>query len=179
MIEKIKSKVRSKFLEKRNEIINIDTVSRTICEVILDYIIKNDYTNIALYYEINKEVSTEYLDQSIEETFYPKIKDNEIYFIRYDRNDLRGMPTSKWGIPEPIGQPVMLKDLDCIVVPGVAFDCDCNRLGYGGGFYDRALQNYSGHIIGVAYDFQVADCIPHMSYDIPVDILFTEKRVIK
>ena len=179
MIKNIKSEVRSNFLKSRRDFAkshNVSGMSVVICKRALDYINEKGYKNVAIYYEIHEEVRTESLDADIEGTFYPKIKDNEIYFIKYGRDDLRGMPKNKWDIPEPIGNIVSLDEIDCVVVPGVAFDYDCNRLGYGGGFYDRALSHYTGDIIGIAYRFQVVEQIPFGPYDIPVNKLFTEEE---
>ncbi|MHA1744157.1 MAG: 5-formyltetrahydrofolate cyclo-ligase, partial [Candidatus Heimdallarchaeota archaeon] len=67
--------------------------------------------------------------------------------------------------------------------PGVAFDLRGHRLGYGKGYYDRLLREVSSLgrgalFIGLAYEFQVLDKIPHGSDDVPVHKIVTEKRVI-
>lgn len=72
-------------------------------------------------------------------------------------------------------------DLSAIVVPGVAFDLEGNRLGFGGGYYDRLLGG--GHprppAIGLAYDEQVFDEVPHEDRDQPVDALVTPTRTLR
>ncbi len=88
-----------------------------------------------------------------------------------------------YGIPEPPlvqGNIAAPESLDVIVVPGSVFDLDKNRLGYGGGFYDKYLAGVSDKCkkIGVCYDFQVIEHIPHDEHDIPLDMLVTEKRII-
>ncbi len=91
--------------------------------------------------------------------------------------------TGKYGILEPplrdsnIITPAML---DAVIVPGSAFDINKNRMGYGAGYYDRFLSKVSNkcYKIGICYDFQVLDDIPCEEYDVPLDLLVTEKRIV-
>lgn len=65
---------------------------------------------------------------------------------------------------------VARKDLDFVIVPGLAFDHQGFRLGRGGGYYDRFLLHLPKkvHTIGVCFDFQLASSVPHSSFDLPV-----------
>ena len=69
--------------------------------------------------------------------------------------------------------------IDCVIVPGVAFDIHGKRLGLGGGYYDRFLK-LAKHAkkIALAFDFQVVENLPTESHDMPVDFIFTENVVI-
>jgi len=69
---------------------------------------------------------------------------------------------------------------DVIIVPGSVFDINKNRMGYGAGFYDSFLVKTSRecHKIGICFDFQILDSIPYDEYDVPLDLLVTEKRII-
>ena len=82
----------------------------------------------------------------------------------------------QFGIGEPTGEE--WKDLDaveCIIVPGVAFDRKNNRMGRGRGFYDRLLKSTPNAVkIGVAYDFQVLDSIPVEPHDVKMDKIVSE-----
>jgi len=76
-----------------------------------------------------------------------------------------------------------LREIELMVVPGVAFDLDGYRLGYGRGYYDRALRRVSSEnpkalFVGLAHDFQVLDELPRGKADVPVDVIITEKRMI-
>ncbi|OFI49008.1 5-formyltetrahydrofolate cyclo-ligase [Floricoccus tropicus] len=73
-------------------------------------------------------------------------------FYPYDEKRLE---LSKFGILEPVDLEPMIPDL--ILVPGLAFDREGYRIGYGGGFYDRYLENYYGETISLAFDFQKQD----------------------
>ncbi len=86
-----------------------------------------------------------------------------------------------WGICEPrqLGEPMSPNTLDVVVVPGIAFDSAGNRLGYGGGYYDRFLLDIPrAWKIGVCYDMQLVDSLPRASHDIPVDVIITERQYL-
>lgn len=64
------------------------------------------------------------------------------------------------------------------IVPALAFDKHGFRLGYGGGYYDKFLKKFEGVVLGVAYDTLIANTLPTGVYDVPVDIIITERRSI-
>lgn len=91
----------------------------------------------------------------------------------------------KYGILEPPlleGNIIDPASLELIIVPGSAFDVNKNRLGYGAGFYDTFFAGISAVCckkIGICFDFQVLASIPYEGHDIPLDILVTDKRIIR
>ncbi len=84
------------------------------------------------------------------------------------------------GIKEPklFKRKAFKKDLDIIIVPGIAFDKRGYRIGYGAGFYDRFLKDFRGKKIGVAFDCCIVERVPVSKNDVPVDVILTEKRKI-
>ncbi len=80
--------------------------------------------------------------------------------------------------PEPNLPVVDLRELQVLVIPGVAFDQKGRRIGWGKGYYDKVLKGFSGKRIGLAYDFQVLEEIPAGPKDEKVDLIITETRVI-
>jgi 5-formyltetrahydrofolate cyclo-ligase len=89
-----------------------------------------------------------------------------------------------YGIPEPDPQQSLridAREIDAIVIPGSVFDVHGGRLGYGGGYYDRFLVNDAPQSkrIGLAFEMQVVEKVPVQSHDQPLDILITEKRIVK
>lgn len=82
------------------------------------------------------------------------------------------------GIWEPDLSENYTENIDIIIVPGVAFDTDKNRLGRGKGFYDRFLKNNHSVKIGVGFDFQLLDKIPSEKLDIRMDKVITATRTI-
>jgi 5-formyltetrahydrofolate cyclo-ligase len=85
----------------------------------------------------------------------------------------------KYGILENSMSDSIIEEMDLLIVPGIAFDLQGNRIGYGKGYYDRFLsKRKANYIIGLAFENQIINKIPKTAYDIPVNILFTEKRII-
>jgi 5-formyltetrahydrofolate cyclo-ligase len=85
------------------------------------------------------------------------------------------------GFAEPPVDAPELTEIDVIVVPGLAFDPRGHRIGYGAGFYDRALPRYRppACAIGVAFEFQLAADLPNADHDVPVDRVVTDVRVLE
>ena len=93
------------------------------------------------------------------------------------------MMEGAYGIPVPLSNAETLQP-DMLIVPMLAFDTSGYRLGYGGGFYDRtldALRRDGRNVVavGVAYDGQEAVSVPHQATDQPLDVIITDKRVIR
>jgi len=97
--------------------------------------------------------------------------------------DLEGLQPSKYGIPEPVIEKTAhceASRIDLVLVPGMVFDEAGNRIGYGGGYYDRFLRQLDPSVswVSVAFELQIAPLIPKESHDLPVDKIITEQRVI-
>lgn len=97
--------------------------------------------------------------------------DNELYIATFD-------------VPEPKAEfirPVEHSEVDLVIVPGVGFDENGNRLGYGGGFYDRFLAGLKPEVSAVAicYELQLRNDLVAEEHDLPMDWVITEKRAIK
>ena len=109
---------------------------------------------------------------------FPRVAGTELVFHEWDGSVLVPGP---YGIREPAATlPVVApRDLDVMLVPGVAFDPRGNRLGYGGGYYDRVLAARPCLTIGIAWTFQVVDAVPMEPWDQPVDALLTESGWVK
>jgi 5-formyltetrahydrofolate cyclo-ligase len=87
-----------------------------------------------------------------------------------------------YGILEPSQdrlKPTPVSDLDLIIVPGVAFDINGNRLGFGGGYYDRFLSECRTFKIGLCYQFQILETIPTEKRDQRVDAVVSEKNLYR
>ncbi len=74
-------------------------------------------------------------------------------------------------------RPVPKEEIDLILVPGIVFDSHGFRVGYGGGYYDRFLSDIEKTVpkIGIAFSMQIVEQVPRESFDIPVDMIITEK----
>jgi len=83
------------------------------------------------------------------------------------------------GIEEPREcEQIPLDEIDVVLIPGIAFDEKGNRIGRGMGHFDRFLKKVECPIIGLAFEFQIVEKIPTDSYDVPVDMIVTERRII-
>ena len=107
----------------------------------------------------------------------PKIKkNNQMDFFEWSFT--QPLIINKYGIPEPITNNTRYPDL--LLVPLVAYDKKFNRIGYGGGYYDRYLKKISKRkkiiTIGLAYSFQKVINIPINDYDFKLDYIITDKK---
>lgn len=127
------------------------------------------------YLPYNQEVRTvPILEQALRDgkrVAVPKVYGDTMRFIYLD--DLTQVAPSDMGIPEPIGDEPIAKDETALVLmPGLAFDKNGNRMGYGGGYYDKFLAAEPEHsTVALCYSFQMVDAIPIDDYDIPVDLV--------
>ena len=141
---------------------------------------------IFTYVSFNQEVTTSNL---IEQTFkhkkvaVPKIVNDRMNF--YYINSLGDLEIGIKGILEPINLKVTNLATpvngNLFVVPGLAFDNNRNRIGYGKGYYDAYFKEYNNvnfHKIALTFDFQIVEQIPADGYDVKVDRIITEARVI-
>ena len=111
----------------------------------------------------------------------PVVRNSEMNF--YEIRDFDHLRIGAMSIREP--DPAFSACLDgeekaLMFMPGVAFDRNRNRIGYGGGYYDRYLQLHTGHFtIAVAFDFQIFDMVPRWETDIRPEVLITPDTVIR
>lgn len=136
-------------------------------------------STILLYYPVHHEVDlrallTKYLGKK---TLLLPIAHRRRMEVRpYEGEEL--MKRGRFGIPEPQTLPYS-GPIDLIIVPGVAFDSKCRRLGHGRGYYDRFLKKVPAHKVGVCFDFQVyKKDIPHTFLDKPMDLVLTPTKTI-
>jgi 5-formyltetrahydrofolate cyclo-ligase len=86
---------------------------------------------------------------------------------------------NKWGVLEPQdGEERPLSNIDLVIVPMVGGDEQAQRIGYGGGFYDRFLSEVSCPTIGLCFEQNIIPSLPTEDFDIALDKIITEKRII-
>ncbi len=111
---------------------------------------------------------------------YPRVNQAELEFVEV--LDIAELRSGHFGVLEPQGSALVpAREIDVMVVPGVAFDLAGHRIGYGRGFYDRALATspQRGIKVGFAYDFQVVSSLPIAGHDQPLSMLMTESRTLQ
>ncbi|ART77266.1 5-formyltetrahydrofolate cyclo-ligase [Sutcliffiella horikoshii] len=107
---------------------------------------------------------------------YPSTKSMEFYFLE----NLNQLESVYFGLKEPIVKEVELcpKDkLELVLVPGLIFDEEGYRIGFGGGYYDRYLVGYTGSKVSLAFSQQLVKKVPTDYYDIPVHKIVTNEVV--
>jgi 5-formyltetrahydrofolate cyclo-ligase len=114
----------------------------------------------------------------------PKVDRERQRLELYEVRDVTELSPGYMGIPEPSltgGRFASLEDIDLIIMPGAGFDISGNRLGYGGGYYDILLAQAGKEKpkIALAYEEQIVDSIPSEQHDVRVDIIVTDKRIIR
>jgi 5-formyltetrahydrofolate cyclo-ligase len=112
--------------------------------------------------------------------FVPVTDFDRSELIISELKDMEELERVRFGLLEPASEfvrPVDPQVADVIIVPGVAFDSECRRIGFGGGYYDRLLVGGNAVSIALAYAGQMVERVPTGEHDIPVDIIVTEERI--
>ncbi len=170
-----KTALRRAIREKKRAMSPEEIVSRS--EKLGELFVKSQaYQNaktIYGYLPYNQEVRTvPMLEQALRDgkrVAVPKVYGDRMKFIYLE--DFSQVEKSDLGIPEPIGDTPVAEDRTALVLmPGLAFTKQGDRMGYGGGFYDRFLAEEPDHpTLALCYDFQIVDSLPTEEFDIPVD----------
>lgn len=182
-----KKLLRQVALERRNSLAAADAClwSLQIQARVLALDCFRTASTIAIYSPIQNEVDTcGLLDHALasgKRVFLPRWFGQELSFAQV--TSPAELAAGRFGIFEPIGA-MCLTDSDkqnlLILVPGVVFDTTGNRLGRGGGSYDRLLAQFSNsaRFAGLAYEFQIVPAVPAQSWDRAMHFIVTEKRTI-
>lgn len=152
---------------------------KNITQQALHFIMQKKARRIGLYLSFDGEISTKQLIEKLwqheSEVYLPLLhpfSPHHLLFLRYQENT--NLVKNKFGILEPkldVRNVLPTEKLDIIFTPLVAFDKQGNRLGMGGGFYDRTLQNWQQKNfvpVGLAHQCQQVDALPTESWDIPL-----------
>lgn len=175
-----KQKLRASMLSQLSKLKEVDRASKSfsIQEKLFETLEFKNAKIILFYASLKTEVET---DRMIKEAQaqgkiigLPVVFDKERDIVPFLAKDFpKNLHLGPYDIRQPkkeFSHPISLTDIDLVIVPGVAFDFKCNRLGRGKGYYDRFLQTLPKDTpsIGLAFDFQIVDDLPHSSIDSPV-----------
>ena len=130
-------------------------------------------TDIAVYWSLDDEIDTHrFIEKWFErkQIWLPVVVGDDLIFRQFESIDK--MTAGAFGIMEPIGRQLdNVAQIGLIIVPGVAFDLQNNRMGRGRGFYDRLLANSKAYKIGTTYSCQIFNNIPTEETDIQMDLV--------
>ncbi|WP_297681787.1 5-formyltetrahydrofolate cyclo-ligase [uncultured Candidatus Pelagibacter sp.] len=179
-----KSQIRNKTLKIRKKLFDKDL--KIDSNKFISFLKKKrlNLKNFGGYYPSNYEIDDldvlNLLEKKNFKVSLPIIKkDNQMNFCSWSRDD--PLRVNKFGIPEPVSSKIVYPDI--LLVPLVAYDNNLNRLGYGGGYYDRyieKLEKFKKVIkIGLAFSFQKISSIPINQHDKRLDFIITEKEILR
>ncbi len=189
-IGELKKRLREAVLNKRN-VLDKEEVQDKSCVIIDKLYSLPQFRSAGLiicYIDFKNEVNTtQFINTCLKSgkrvavpliTEHDGIKTMHACEITNTTDDLH---TGYYGILEPVNdRPVPADSIDLAIVPGVAFDKSLNRLGFGKGYYDRFLPHLKKQClkIGIAFEIQIANFVPVSEYDIKMDMIITEERII-
>lgn len=185
----MKKDFRKKVIESRksknDDFISVN--SQIITEKLLSMNCIKKANTIMLYLDFNNEVKTDQLITKLialrKTVSAPVTIKDERKLIPFEINNLKeGINIGAYGIREPnqiTSKEINIEDIDVLIVPAVAYDKDCYRLGYGGGFYDRFIERLRDDAItiGVAFDLQIFDSVPKEDHDAQLNYIITENNM--
>jgi len=182
---KTKRANRQQFIQLRNTLTPLEhsQLSLAICDKILSSVVYKQSQTIAMYMCINNEVDLSALLTGSKATVLPVVQFNNQMTFNFFKS-LDNLVQNKFGILEPKNNTAIAAEhIDLCLMPLVGFNRRGARLGMGGGYYDRyfelnKFQQKPTILAGIAYDFQEDDTIQAEPWDIPLDMIFTNKEVI-
>lgn len=176
----MKSEFRRFFLNLRREMdkYTIKEKSNQIINNLLKSDLYKNASSIFVYVSKNKEVDTrDFIEKALadgKKIYVPKIKSREIIAVKL--NDISELEVGRFDIPTSMSED-SITNPDLTICPGLSFDDDKNRLGFGGGYYDRFLAKNQGIKIGLMISEFASSKIPTDSWDIKMDYVITEDEI--
>ena len=172
-----KKQLRQQIREKKRAMTpeQIEKASARLGQLFAESKVYQEAKTIYGYLPYNQEVRTvPMLEQALQDgkrIAVPKVYGEEMKFIYM--TDLSRIEKGYAGIPEPIAdEPVADDPTALVLMPGLAFTKNGDRMGYGGGFYDKFLAAEQSHpTVALCYAFQMVEQLPTEQYDIPVDLV--------
>lgn len=179
----VKQKLRAQYRERRANIADKTVKDELIAGRLFELPCYKSANTMLCYVSFGSEINTDsIINRALEDgktVAVPycnnKQGDMEFYIINSPDN----LKPGTYGILEPdINSCKRLEDFEksIIIVPGLSFDNEGYRIGYGGGYYDRFLAKHSIKSVGLCYSELLNDKLPRESFDLPIDILITENN---
>jgi 5-formyltetrahydrofolate cyclo-ligase len=181
-----KSKIRKRILNVRNNMSKEDVKKNS--NAIMDKITSLDiykHSNVVfIYMDFKNEVMTSNLIKRMlsekKRVVIPYTDSINTVLIPSEITKESDLKQNSFGYFEPKSiLPVNIEEIDLVIVPGVVFDKNLNRIGFGKGYYDKILNRLkpSAKKVALAHDFQVLEDIPAEEHDVKMDMIITEKNI--
>lgn len=182
----MKKVVRKEILKKRDMLSGeqVEKLSNQIQSNILCWDKFNEASTIMVYSNYKNEVSTKHINETIlklnKRLILPKVIKETRDILPCLVTEFNELTPGVYGIYEPDGSRIIQRnEIDLVIVPGVAFDINGDRIGHGAGYYDRFLRGYNGIKAGICYEFQIVENAYPDQYDIKMDYIITEVGIRK
>lgn len=181
-----KSKIRKRILNVRNNMSKEDVKknSNAIMDKITSLDIYKQSKVVFIYMDFKNEVITSNLIKHMlsekKRVVIPYTDSINTVLIPSEITKESDLKQNSFGYYEPKSiLPVNIEEIDLVIVPGVVFDKNLNRIGFGKGYYDKILNRLkpSAKKIALAHDFQVLEDIPAEEHDVKMDMIITEKNI--
>lgn len=179
-----KKRLRLIYTDKRDGVSDKNTKDSIIAKKVLESTYIKNADSVLIYASFGSEISTFEIIQDLlnsgKTTALPKCSDNGMMTFHIIKS-VSDLHPGKYGIPEPEATKPIIKITDNMVciVPGLAFTEKGERLGYGGGYYDRFIAaNPNIHTIGLTYEELIASTLPVMPHDLRVNKIATDERMV-
>jgi 5-formyltetrahydrofolate cyclo-ligase len=184
-IQEEKERIRQQLLKKRRAILYEDRAraNDAIFHHVMSHPVVTQSQVICSYVSLAEEVDTTIVIDALitggKTVVVPKVQP-DMQLGLFAIESIRALSRGAVGILEPHKTDVRIdkKAVDCFFIPGIGFDRQGNRLGWGKGYYDRLLSGISAPKIGLAFACQILPRVPHESYDIVMTEIVTEKILI-
>jgi len=173
-----KSELRSRFRKLRNDLAEEPRAawSRQVCAQLASFCVSRRIRRIGAFWPLGSEVDLRPFVQGHPEWtfFFPRVASTHPPRLIWGPEPLE---PGVFGLLEPIHAQHFLPPVQLLIVPGLVFDDEGYRIGYGGGFYDALLERLPPDLItlGAAYSLQRIEHLPYSPQDLPVQGLMTEK----
>ena len=176
-----KKEIRHKIIRLRKEMDPLvwQQATNDITERVINHPRFLEETDIYCYANYNGEVGTSSIMEEAwklgKSVWFPRIEGSKMNFYLVESKD--DLQPGAYGILEPTGNHIADGEDGLLIMPGVAFDEECHRIGYGGGFYDKYLEKHPNlHAIAIAFELQMYRELPFEEHDIKPEKVVTEKQ---
>ena len=180
-----KQEYRKYLLKLRDQLENREIFDKEIYNLFINSNLYKDSNDIFIFVNYKSEVNTKdiisYALNDNKNIYVPKTFIDKKEMIAVKINSLNDLVKDNYGILEPFNLSNTKEVFDIMIMPGAGFDLYGNRIGYGGGYYDKFIDKYNIEAIKIAlaYSAQIVDFIEADEHDKKVDYIISEKKIIK
>ncbi|CAC9962097.1 5-formyltetrahydrofolate cyclo-ligase (EC 6.3.3.2) [uncultured Gammaproteobacteria bacterium] len=179
--------LRQLLRQQRRDITSVDRISfaKSLLLQVQKIVNFQHGQKIAIYLPNDGEIDTKYIQNFLKKqeisTYLPILVGKSLEFAKIGEN----FRNNQYGIPEPVSTDIIsAEQLDILFIPLVGFDADKNRIGMGGGYYDRTLAfkkqqktAKNPKIVGLAFDCQQVEKLEVQEWDVPLDAITTPSKI--